>query len=93
MPGFIESTRECAVPDATPLGDIPLKLEAVLDRRSMRMKEVSALQVGDVVPLQRSAGENIDIYVNDVLIGYGEIVIIENTMAIRVTDFAAEEAR
>jgi len=41
--------------------------------------------------MSRSAGENIDIWVGGALIGYGEIVIIEDTMGVRITDFNIEE--
>lgn len=75
------------------MGDLPLSVEAVLDTRGMAMSAVRALQTGDIVPLHRSAGENIDILVNGVLLGYGEIVIMEDTMAVRITDFVSEENR
>jgi flagellar motor switch protein FliN/FliY len=75
------------------MGDIPLHIEGVLDTRGMAMSAVAALQLGDVVSLHRSAGENIDILVNGVLLGFGEIVIIEDIMAVRITDFANEENR
>ena len=35
----------------------------------------------------RSAGENIDIYIGGVLCGTGEIVVIENSLGVRITDF------
>jgi len=39
----------------------------------------------------RSAGENIDILVDGKVIGFGEIVIIEDAMGIRVTDFRNDD--
>ena len=41
--------------------------------------------------MARSAGDNIDILVGGTLIGYGEIVIIEDAVGIRITDFGLEE--
>jgi flagellar motor switch protein FliN/FliY len=46
--------------------------------------------LGDVpveIETGRSAGENIDIYIGGVLCGSGEIVVIENTLGVRITDF------
>ncbi len=43
--------------------------------------------VGSVVWLTRSAGENMDIYVGGTLLGSGEIVMIESTFGVRITDF------
>ena len=33
------------------------------------------------------AGENIDLYIGGALCGSGEIVVIENTLGVRITDF------
>lgn len=70
-----------------PVADVPIAVHAILDRRKMLFSDVTAIAVGDILPLTRSAGENIDIYASDVLLGYGEIVVIENSLGVRVTDF------
>jgi flagellar motor switch protein FliN/FliY len=44
-----------------------------------------------VIRMQRSAGDNIDILVGGTLIGFGEIVIIEDAVGVRITDFCLEE--
>jgi flagellar motor switch protein FliN/FliY len=72
-------------------GDVPLQIEAQLDRRPMCVREILDLRPGSVVPMTRSAGENIDICVAGRVIGYGEVVIIENSVGVRITDFMAEE--
>ena len=45
---------------------------------------------GSVIGTGRPAGENIDIYIGGVLCGSGEIVVIENTLGVRITDFRDE---
>jgi flagellar motor switch protein FliN len=69
------------------LGDIALEIEVELDRRVLSAREVLQLQEGSVIGTTRSAGENLDIYVGGVLCGSGEIVIVENSLGIRITDF------
>ena len=69
------------------LGDIPIEIEVELDRRIMRTREVLQLEEGAVITTMRSAGENIDIYIGGVLCGSGEIVVVENTLGVRITDF------
>jgi flagellar motor switch protein FliN len=69
------------------LGEVPVTIEVELDRRVMTTREVLELAAGSVIGTQRSAGENIDIYVGGVLCGSGEIVVIENTLGVRITDF------
>jgi flagellar motor switch protein FliN/FliY len=73
------------------LSDVPLDIEVELDRQTMTLAEVAGLRPGGVLGLTRSAGENVDIFIGGTLIGYGEIVVIENTMAVRITDFKVEE--
>jgi flagellar motor switch protein FliN len=73
-----------------PLGEIPIEIEVELDRRVMSTRELLGLDDGSVIRTSRSAGENIDIYIGGVLCGSGEIVVIENTLGVRITDFRDE---
>jgi len=73
--------------EVAPLGEIPVEIEIELDRRIMTAREVLRLAEGSVIETVRSAGENIDIYIGGVLCGSGEIVVIENTLGVRITDF------
>jgi len=70
--------------------DVQVPVEAQLDRKTMTVRELLELEVDTVVWLTRSAGENLDLYVSGTLVGYGEIVIIENSMGVRITDFREE---
>jgi len=67
--------------------DVPVEIEVELDRRMMKLREILEMQAGSIIEMHRSAGENIDIYIGKRLIGFGEIVIIENSMGVRITDF------
>ena len=73
------------------LHDTRIDLEVELDRKIMRLRELLQLEEGGVLRMNRSAGENIDILVDGTVIGFGEIVIIEDAMGIRVTDFRNDE--
>jgi flagellar motor switch protein FliN/FliY len=68
--------------------DIPIELTVELDRRMMKVREILALRVGSVITMNRSAGDNMSLLFHGVLIGYGEIVVIEDTIGIRITDIA-----
>jgi flagellar motor switch protein FliN len=72
------------------LADVPVSLEMELDRKVMPIEEILGWQPGSVVWLTRSAGEAIDIYAGGALVGFGEVVIIETTFGIRITDFSQE---
>ncbi|HLK68720.1 MAG TPA: FliM/FliN family flagellar motor switch protein [Bryobacteraceae bacterium] len=73
--------------EIAPLGDIPVEIEVELDRREMTTREVLQLEEGSIISTMRSAGENIDIYIGGVLCGSGEIVVVESTLGVRITDF------
>jgi flagellar motor switch protein FliN/FliY len=73
--------------EIAPFGDVPVKIAVELDRRIMTAREVLQLEEGCVIGTSRSAGENIDVYIGGVLCGSGEIVVVENTLGVRITDF------
>jgi flagellar motor switch protein FliN len=72
------------------LGEVPVEIEVELDRRVLSTREILRLHPGSVIGTARSAGENIDIYIGGVLCGSGEIVVIENSLGVRITDFRDE---
>ena len=73
------------------LADVAVDLQIELDRKFMTAKDILKLEDGSVIRLNRSAGENIDILVGGALIGSGEIVIIDETVRVRITDFIEED--
>jgi flagellar motor switch protein FliN len=71
-------------------GDVPVDVEAELDRRILTVQQILHLEPGSIIGMRRSAGENIDLYVGGTPIGCGEIVVVENTLGVRITDFKAD---
>lgn len=72
--------------------DVPLALRAELDQRSMSLGELLELSAGSIIKLSRPTGENIDIYAGEVLIGWGEILQIDGSVAVRVADLREPSA-
>ncbi len=70
--------------------DIRMDLEMELDRKTMPVRQILEWEAGSVLWLTRSAGENIDILAGGTLFGFGEIVVIENTFGVRITNFNVE---
>lgn len=68
--------------------DIPIHVGVQLDRKKVTVKEILNLQEGSVVEMERSAGENVDLLLDGLSVGNGEIVVIEDMMGLRVTDLA-----
>jgi len=80
-----------AAQEISKIADVPIEIEVELDRVELKIGALLDLDVDSVLEMPRSAGENLDIYIGGRLVGFGEIVIIENTMGIRITDFRNEE--
>lgn len=72
------------------IANVPLPIEVELDRKILSVRAILALTAGSVLKLSRSAGENIDIRVGGTLMGFGEIVILEDSTGVRITDFVGE---
>jgi flagellar motor switch protein FliN/FliY len=73
------------------LADVTVDIEVELGRRVMTIAQILQLGPDSVIRMGRSAGDNIDIMIGGALIGYGEIVIIEDAVGVRITDFSLEE--
>jgi len=67
--------------------DIAVEIDVELDRKLISVREILHLDEGSVFQLNRSAGENIDILIGKALVASGEIVILEENMGVRITDF------
>ena len=72
------------------IANVHIEIEVQLDSRWMKLSDILALEEGSVIEMNRSAGENIDIFIGRKLSAFGEIVIIESTMGVRITDFNTE---
>ncbi|MBR2922597.1 MAG: FliM/FliN family flagellar motor switch protein [Alphaproteobacteria bacterium] len=67
--------------------EIDVNVSVVLGTAVLRVNQLLKLGRGAVVELDRNIDDVVDIHVNDVLIGHGEVVITENeTIGISVTD-------
>jgi flagellar motor switch protein FliN/FliY len=73
------------------LHDVYLNVDVELDRKTVTVRELLDLEAGSILKMTRSAGENIDIFVGGNLVAFGEIVLVEDMVAVRITDFNIEE--
>jgi flagellar motor switch protein FliN/FliY len=71
--------------------DVPVKVQAVLGRSRMDIGDLLRLKPGMVVELDRRVGEPVDIFVNNRLIARGEVVLIDNTLGVTLTEIVRKE--
>ena len=66
--------------------DVPLQISAVLGKTVMPLREVVSLQSGAVFELNKLAAEPIDLYVNNILIARGEVVVVDDKYAVKISE-------
>jgi flagellar motor switch protein FliN/FliY len=66
------------------LGGISVAVRAELDQTTFTLDELLAIEPDGLLPLARPTGENIDIYAEEVLIGWGEVLLMDGNFAIRI---------
>lgn len=74
------------------LMDVPLTVTIELGRTAMSLKQALELQKGSVIELNRLAGDPIDVYVNERLIAKGEVVVVDDKFAVRITELFSNKA-
>ena len=68
------------------LRDVELDLKIELGRTQMHLEEVLKLRKGAVVPLDKLAGDPVDVYVNGRLIARGEVLVLNDNFCVRVAE-------
>ncbi len=73
--------------------DVPLQITVELGRTRMLIKDVLELGIGSVVELNKLAGESVEVFVNNKLIAKGEVVVIDENFAVRITSIINPQDR
>ena len=73
--------------------DIPVRITVELGRARKTIGEVLGMGPGSVVELNRMAGEPVDVLVNGKLMARGEVVVIDESFGIRVTEIVSRAER
>jgi len=66
--------------------DVELNLKIELGRTQMQLEDVLKLRKGSVVPLDKLAGDPVDIYADGRLIARGEVLVMDDSFCVRVVD-------
>lgn len=70
--------------------DVPLEVTVELGRTSKSIKEILDFSPGTIIELDKLAGEPVDVLVNGKFVAKGEVVVIEESFGIRVTEIIKE---
>nr|WP_246462560.1 flagellar motor switch protein FliN [Pelagicoccus albus] len=80
---MLEETKDLGL-----LMDVKVKLTVQLGSCRMPMREVMELVPGSVIQLNQEAKDPVGLYINDKLIAYGEVVVVEDNFGIKITEMA-----
>lgn len=68
------------------LMDVPLQIAVELGRTTKKIREILEFGQGSIIELDKLAGEPVDILVNGKAIAKGEVVVIDESFGVRITD-------
>jgi len=66
--------------------DVKVKVTVQLGSCQLPMRDVLELAAGSVVQLNQHASDPVGLYVNDKLVAYGEVVVVEDNFGIKITE-------
>jgi flagellar motor switch protein FliN/FliY len=66
--------------------DVPLEISAVLGQTNLSLREVVSMTTGSVFELDKLSTDPIDLYVNNILIARGEVVVVDDKFAVKISE-------
>jgi flagellar motor switch protein FliN/FliY len=70
--------------------DIPVSLSVELGQTELPVRDVLSLGTGSVIELNKLQEEPVDLRINGKLIARGEVVLIKNNLAVKVTQLIGD---
>jgi len=74
------------------LSNIPVIVEARFNQRVMDLRDILAIQPGAIVELEQIAGETLSVFVGNVPMAQAEVLVVNQRLAIRITEFQRSES-
>jgi flagellar motor switch protein FliN/FliY len=78
------------VDDLARLHDVPVELSVEIGRTVMTLGQALGLGPGAIVELRRSAGEPVDLLAGGKPIARGEVVVVDEEFALRITEMVVD---
>ena len=71
------------------LSDVEMTVTVELGRAKMRVRDLLRMTEGSLVELGRGIGEPVDVLVNGSVIARGDVVVVDDELGIRITEFVS----
>ena len=85
----LSANEEDADPGAAALEDIPVRLDFILQRRTMTVAQLDALYRGQVLQFDPEAEKQVEIMANGVRLARGELVELNGRLGVELSDITA----
>ena len=66
--------------------ELPIRVNVIIGKRLVKLSELLDFSPGSLLVLNRSAGESLLIFLEDTFFAKGEVTILEDTFAVRITE-------
>ncbi|MDR3198852.1 MAG: flagellar motor switch protein FliN [Planctomycetaceae bacterium] len=84
--GTVPSTEHATLDQ---ISEVELDVKIELGRTNMYLEDVLKLRKGSVVPLDKMAGDTVDIFINGRLLARGEVLVMNENFCVRVAELLA----
>jgi flagellar motor switch protein FliN len=75
------------------LTDVSLQVSFELGRTKKTVRQLLELKTGSIIGLDKLAGEYVDVLVNNQTIALGEVVVMDDKFAVRITEVISEQEK
>lgn len=84
------STEDQFGPDLGPLSDMPVQMSVVLGRCKMKLEDILKIAPGEIVELDRTVSDLVEIFINDKVIARGQIVVVEDRIGVTLKEIVTK---
>ena len=75
-----------AVTELEDFVEVPIRVNVLIGERLVKLRELLEFESGSLLVLNRSAGESLLIFLEKAFFAKGEVTILEDTFAVRITE-------
>jgi flagellar motor switch protein FliN/FliY len=83
---MLVTNKQPALDTSSLFADLPVPVRVRIGERVMTLDEMSALDLDSTIAFGTPVGETLDVMVGNVRLASGEIVVLEDRLAIRITE-------
>ena len=89
--GHVASDAPQTVSSGTPdnLRDVPVQISVGLGKATLMLGELMSMKKGDVLTLDKQAGDPVDVYVNNHLVAHGELTLTGEQFGVVLTSLVS----